>query len=182
MGYLFRMTVKLLVSLLLLLQAQLAWSIESDVFQRAEQFHGDNCTGLLIGVRLGVAAKQALQDAGAKGKLKARYFNHACPVDGIQVVVGTTLGTKAIEVVDKKENRLILSDKTGTHQVEALLTKVAEEKSRRSLDLKKKMEKLPAESQKWRQIKAEADKLQEWFRNAPDGEVVVVRGGRSLER
>ncbi|HEX5773610.1 MAG TPA: FmdE family protein [Geomobilimonas sp.] len=148
---------------------------EEDVYQRAERFHGHTCTGLLIGVRLGLVVKRALRDAGVEEKLTARFHNHSCPVDGIQVAAGTTMGNKAMEVVDKKENRLVLSNKKGTHVVEAKLTRLAEEKGKASLELRKKMGALPDESEKMKQLKIEQENILAWFRTAPDAEVVTVR-------
>jgi len=168
-------TVKILLFLFCLVSVQLGWAAESDVFHRAEQFHGDSCTGLIIGLRLGVAAKQALTARGAEGKLKARVYTNGCPVDGIQVATGATLGTRSIEVIDRKENVLILSDKKGTKQVEARLTPVAQQKSKRSLELKKLLGTAPEGSEKARQLQEEAEAIKAWFRTAADDQVIVVR-------
>ncbi|CAG1001339.1 partial formylmethanofuran dehydrogenase subunit E, partial [Anaerolineae bacterium] len=94
------------------------------------RFHGHTCAGSLMGARLGLAAKVALKEAGGEGKLKARYFDHSCPVDGIQVAAGTTLGNKAMEVVNKNEHRLLLTAEKNGRQVEARLTRLAEEKAK----------------------------------------------------
>jgi len=148
---------------------------DADVYQRAEQFHGDSCTGQLIGVRLGLAAKGALQNIGVVGKLKARFFDQTCAIDGIQVAAGTTMGTNTLEIIDRNENRLELSDINGMHVVEVQLTKLAQEKSKVSLGLKKKMRLLPAESDQMKQLKIEQKSIFSWFRNASDAEVVIVR-------
>lgn len=170
----------LTIFLYLMGQGQIAWGgdascQESDVYQQAEQFHGDSCTGQLIGVRLALSAKRALQKIGAAGKMKARFFNNNCAIDGIQVAAGTTIGTKTLEIIDRNENRLVLSDKEGTHVVEAKLTKLAEEKSKVSLGLKKKMKLLPAESDQMRQLRVEQETIFSWFRNTSDADVVTVR-------
>ena len=148
---------------------------DTDVYQRTEQLHGDSCVGQLIGVRLALAAKGALQKSGVSGKMKAKFFGHNCAVAGIQVAAGTTMGNKSLEIIDSNENRLELSDNKGKHTVEARLTKLALGKSKASLELKKKMKSLPADSDQVKQLKMEQDAISAWFRNATDAEVVTVR-------
>lgn len=139
------------------------------------RFHGHTCAGSLMGARLGLAAKAALKAAGGEGKLKARYFDHSCPVDGIQVTAGTTLGNKAMEVVDKNEHRLILTAEKNGRQVEARLTKLAEEKAKPTRDLSKKARALPAGSPERQRLEKEVEGIYAWFRTAPEAEVVTVR-------
>lgn len=139
------------------------------------RFHGHTCAGSLMGARLGIAAKAALKAAGGEGKLKARYFDHSCPVDGIQVTAGTTLGNKAMEVVDKNEHRLILTAEKNGRQVETRLTKLAEEKAKPARDLSKKARALPAGSPERQRLEKEVEGIYAWFRTAPDAEVVTVR-------
>jgi formylmethanofuran dehydrogenase subunit E len=67
---------------------------DAEVYTFLERFHGHTCAGSLMGLRLGVAAKEALKE---NGKLKAKCFVLARPVDGIQVGAGTTYGNKALE-------------------------------------------------------------------------------------
>lgn len=82
----------------------------SDLYGVLERFHGHVCGGSLMGARLGLAARAALEQSGSKGKFKARYFSLAFPVDGIQVAAGTTCGKRSIEVEDRDEQLLLLSD------------------------------------------------------------------------
>ncbi len=82
----------------------------TDLYEVLERFHGHVCGGSLMGARLGLAARAALELSMSKGKFKARYFSLACPVDGIQVAAGTTYGNRAIEVEDRDEQRLLLSN------------------------------------------------------------------------
>ena len=139
------------------------------------RFHGHTCAGSLMGARLGLAAKAALKAAGGEGKLKARYFDHSCPVDGIQVTAGTTLGNKAMEVVDKNEHRLLLTAEKNGRQVEARLTRLAEEKAKPTRDLSKKARALPAGSPERQRLEKEIEEVYAWLRTAPDAEVVTVR-------
>jgi formylmethanofuran dehydrogenase subunit E len=89
----------------------------------------------LMGLRLGRAAKVALKGSG---KLKAKCFILSCPVDGIQVGAGTTYGNKALEVEDRNELYLVLTDVGSGRQVEARLTKKAEEMGKNYRDLSDK--------------------------------------------
>jgi formylmethanofuran dehydrogenase subunit E len=146
-----------------------------DVYQRAQQFHGHTCTGLLIGIRIGIAAKEALQDAGVTGKLKARYYSRSCPVDGLQVAIGTTCGSKSLKVVDRREHRLVLSGVAGGRTIEAKLTRFADKQRLLSIALKKKMERLPDGAEEKNNLERELADVNFWFRTAPDAKVVALR-------
>ncbi|MBT1070682.1 FmdE family protein [Pelotalea chapellei] len=148
---------------------------DQDVYQRAEQFHGHTCTGLIIGIRIGIAAKEALRAAGVSGSLKAQYYSKSCPVDGLQIAIGTTYSSKSIEVIDHQENRLILSDITGRHRVEAKLTEFADQQRLLSISLKKKIDKLQDDVEGKDRLEQGMDDINSWFRTAPDAEVVELR-------
>lgn len=180
MNRFFPLLMSLTVFLYVMGQCNITWGEDApcpdaDVYQRTEQFHGDSCVGQLIGIRLALAAKEALQKIGVSGKMKAKFFDRNCAVDVIQVAAGTTIGNKSLEIIDKNENRLELSDKTGKLTVEAKLTKLALGKSKVSLELKKKLKSLSADSNQFKQLKMEQEAISVWFRNATDSEVVTVR-------
>jgi formylmethanofuran dehydrogenase subunit E len=137
-----------------------------------ERFHGHTCPGSLMGLRLGMAAKEALKGSG---KLKAKCFMLSCPVDGIQVGAGTTYGNKALEVEDRNELRLILTDVTSGRQVEARLTQRAEEMGKTYRDLSNQGRSCPPGSPDRLRIEKEMGAVLEWFRTAPDAEVVTIR-------
>lgn len=64
-----------------------------NLFEYAVKFHGHTCPGLLIGVRMGVAALNALGvDRSADEELYAVVENDSCAVDGLQTVTGVTFG------------------------------------------------------------------------------------------
>jgi formylmethanofuran dehydrogenase subunit E len=137
-----------------------------------ERFHGHTCAGSLMGLRLSLAAKEALK---GKGKLKAKCFVLACPVDGIQVGAGTTYGNKALEAEDRNELYLILTDVDSGRQVEARLTKKAEEMGKNYRDLSSKGRAYTQGSPEQLQFQKEKDAILDWFRTAPDLEVVTVQ-------
>ncbi|ACH38242.1 hypothetical protein Gbem_1223 [Citrifermentans bemidjiense Bem] len=145
------------------------------IFETLERFHGHACAGSLIGARLGLAAKTALKAAGGEGKLKAKYFANNCSIDGVQIAAGTTAGNKAIEVVDANENRLLLSAEKNGRQVEAHLSRVAEEKAKKFRELRGKGNALPVGSPERLQVERAVEDILCWFRNAPDVAVVQVR-------
>ena len=95
-------------------------------YSQLETFHGHVCAGSIFGARLGLAAREALKEAGGTGKFTARYYDLSCPVDGIQVAAGTTYGNKALTVQDRDEHRLLLTAAGNKRVVEARLTKNAE--------------------------------------------------------
>lgn len=152
-----------------------ASGIDPAFFENLERFHGHTCAGSLMGARLGLAAKAALKDGGGDGKLKARYSNHSCPVDGIQVAAGTTYGNKAIEVVEEKEHRLLLTAEKSGRQVEARLTEAAQEKGKQFRKLKGEASSRPAGSPERLRLESSVEEILSWFRTAPDAEVVRVR-------
>lgn len=149
-----------------------------DLYAALARFHGHTCAGSLMGARLGLAARAALERAGAGGKLKAQYFSHSCPVDGIQVAAGTTYGNGAIAVQDRDEHRLVLSDEAGGRKVEARVTARAMEKARTSRALAKKARALPAGSPERARLEQEVEAIFAWLRTAPEAEVVTLKPGR----
>ena len=145
---------------------------EAELFERLLSFHGHTCAGSLFGARLGFAAKQAVGD---DGKLKAKYFDQSCPVDGIQVAAGTTVGNRVFEVIDRDEHRLILTNKKTGRQVEAVLTAEALETGGKFRELSAKIRSLPPDAPEAAQLKADRETVLDWLRTAPDSAVVDVR-------
>lgn len=143
-------------------------------YERLEQFHGHTCGGSLMGARLGLAAREFFGAEVATKDLRSEYFDHSCPVDGIQLAVGTTLGNQGLEVQDRDEHRLVVTDTRTGRRVEARLTDQALERARQSRELSRKARELPegAEAQR---LRAEVAAVFDWLRNAPQDEVVIVR-------
>lgn len=148
--------------------------VEPALFEQLEAFHGHVCAGSIFGARLGLAAKEALKAAGGTGKFTAIYYDHSCPVDGIQVGAGTTYGNKALKVYDRDEHRLVLKAEGNKRSVEARLTKKAEEKGLASRDLAKKIKELPADAPERVELERKVEEIQAWLKNAPDDEVLTI--------
>lgn len=147
-----------------------------DLFTVLERFHGHTCGGSLMGARLGLAARAALERAGVEGKLQAQYYNSlSCPVDGIQVMAGTTYGNRALEVQDCGEHRLVLSDEKSGRQVEARITTGAMEKAGASREMAKKARALPVGSPERKKLEQEIETIFAWLKTAPETEVVTVK-------
>lgn len=144
------------------------------MYRRLEAFHGHVCAGSIFGARIGLAAKEALKEAGGTGKFTARYYNLSCPVDGIQVGAGTTYGNKALTVKERDEQRLVLTASGNKRSVEACLTKKAEELGLKSRDLGKKAKALPAGSPERVKLEREIEDIYTWLKTAPTVEVVSV--------
>jgi formylmethanofuran dehydrogenase subunit E len=145
---------------------------DEQMYAFLERFHGHTCAGSLMGLRLGLAAKETLKGSG---KLKAKCFVLSCPVDGIQVGAGTTYGNKALEVEDRNELYLILTEVNGGRQVEARLTKEAMEMGKSFRNLSGKARAHPPGSPEHMRLENEIKAVLDWFRTAPDTEVVIVR-------
>ncbi len=152
-----------------------AAGLEQGLYDDLEKFHGHTCAGSLMGARLGSAAKAALKAASGEGKFTAKYFSLSCPVDGVQIAAGTTYGNRAIEVKDKGDHRLVLTAEKNRVQVEARLTRLAEEKGKLSRELSGKARELPVGSPERQRLEAEVEEIFSWFRTAPDKDVVIVR-------
>ena len=147
----------------------------NDIYSFLHRFHGHTCGGSLMGARLGMAAKAALERLGIEGELIAEYFDHSCPVDGIQITAGTTYGNGAITVHDNGVHRLILTDSKSGNQVEAMLTPKAFEKGEATRELRQKYRALPMESSERAKLEHEIDDIFEWLRNADESEVATVK-------
>ena len=145
------------------------------IYDFLHRFHGHTCGGSLMGARLGLAAKAVLERLGRVGKLKAEYFDHSCPVDGIQVTAGTTYGNGAITVHDNGVHRLILTDTKSGNQVEAMLSKEAIEKGEATRELHKKYQTFPKESPERAKLEQEIDNIFDWLCTADESEVVTVK-------
>jgi formylmethanofuran dehydrogenase subunit E len=144
------------------------------LYSQLEAFHGHVCAGSIFGARLGLAAKEALKEAGGTGKFTARYYDLSCPVDGIQVAAGTTYGNKSLTVQDRDEHRLVLTASGNKRAVEARLTKRAEELGLKSRDLGKKAKALATGSPERLNLEREIEDIYAWLKTAPTGEVVSV--------
>jgi len=143
-------------------------------YEFLEEFHGHVCAGSIFGARLSSAAKDALRSAGGKGRLKAVYYKLSCPVDGIQVTIGTTYGNGDLVVEDRGEHRLVLTASGNNVQVEAMLTRKAEDEGLRFRELKKKAKALREGSEERKSLEGEVDEILDWLMYAPTPEVVVV--------
>lgn len=70
-----------------------------EIFQKAGRFHGHTCPGLAIGVRAAVEAIRLLEIKNTHShSLYCIAENRACYVDGIQTVLGCTLGNGNLEI------------------------------------------------------------------------------------
>ena len=125
-----------------------------------------------MGLRLGLAAEEALK---GHGKLKAKCFILACPVDGIQVGVGTTWGNRSLEVENRGEMSMVLTDVERGRKVEARLTEKAMEKGKSYRDLSEKARSQPAGSPERKGFEKDAEAVLDWFRTAPDSDVVTIK-------
>ena len=151
------------------------------LYSQLEAFHGHVCAGSIFGARLGLAAKEALKAAGGKGKFKARYYDISCPLDGIQISAGTTYGNAALVAEDRDEQRLVLTAATNKRQVEARLTKKAEQLGLKSRHLGKKAKALAAGDPKRVLLEQELEQIYTWLKTAPTDEIVVVNTLNSVK-
>lgn len=144
------------------------------LYSQLEAFHGHVCAGSIFGARLGMAAKEALKEAGGTGKFTARYYDLSCPVDGIQMAVGTTYGNKALTVQERNEHRLVLTASGNKRAVEARITKKAEWLGIKSRDLGSKVKSLATGSPERLSLERELADIYAWLKTAPAVEVVRV--------
>ena len=73
-----------------------------EYYKQAGAFHGHWCPGLAIGVRAACEAGQALgtQMADRHNHIQCLAESTACWLDGIQFVLGSTLGNGALKIDD----------------------------------------------------------------------------------
>ena len=167
------LSIILIFAAILLIYTPMAYSSPPDAEMCAflEKFHGHTCPGSLMGLRLGLAAREALN---AQGRVEAKTFIHACPVDGIQIATGATYGNRAVIVEDGKEMALILTDTKTGKQVEARLSQEAVERGKGFRELSGKSRTLKQGSPEHLAVKKEIDDILNWYRTAPDEKVVVI--------
>ncbi|MEW6490199.1 MAG: formylmethanofuran dehydrogenase subunit E family protein [Thermodesulfobacteriota bacterium] len=141
-------------------------------YEALATFHGHTCGGSILGARMGAAAKAALGDSATMGKVRAVYYATACPLDGIQVTTGCTLGNGTIEVKDEKEMKLRLTVDGLPGLVEARPTDAALALGKESKDLAKKARELPQGSPQRVTLEARVAEIFAELKAAPDAEVV----------
>lgn len=136
-----------------------------------EQLHGHTCAGSLMGARLAIAAREAI---GAETGLTATYHDLSCPVDGVQVFAGTTLGNRVLKVEDRDEHLLVLMHRASGRSVRARLTPLAKERGAAYRAAATELRSLPAAAPERAAAQQRRDAILEWFRTAPQQEVVAV--------
>lgn len=72
------------------------------IYEQAGKLHGHYCPGLAIGVRAAFEAKTAIdsQMQDRHNRLQCLAESPACWLDGIQYVLGATVGNGALKIVD----------------------------------------------------------------------------------
>lgn len=101
-----------------------------ELYEKAGELHGHYCPGLAIGVR---AAAEALDILSPEKKGKNLYCiaeSCACYLDGIQVVFGTTVGNKRLEVRDSDEAAFNFYDRESGKSVRLVTAAMPEGMSR----------------------------------------------------
>lgn len=94
--------------------------------QRAADFHGHICPGLLIGYRAALAAQEALGlTRSLDEELVAVVENNSCSVDALQALLGTTFGKgnliwldhgkQVFTITDRKQDRAVRVSFQGEH-------------------------------------------------------------------
>lgn len=147
---------------------------DASVYETLGKFHGHRCAGSLLGARLGFAAKAALGDKAGKGKVRAVYDAAACPLDGIQVSTGCTLGNGTIESKGKKEMRLVLTVDGVPGAVEAKATPQATKLGGEFKELSKKARELAKGSAERVKTEARMEEILKTLESAPDEDLVIV--------
>ena len=76
--------------------------------RRAEEFHGHLGPFLVMGVRMGQTALEALDTKGRKDMLRISLkvpfrVPYSCVIDGVQTCTGCTVGNQRLQVVNTEE-------------------------------------------------------------------------------
>lgn len=145
---------------------------DASLYDALAKFHGHRCAGSLL------AAKAALGDKTGKGKVRAAYDAAACPLDGIQVSTGCTLGNGTIESKGKKEMRLVLTVDGVPGAVEAKPTPEATKLGGEFKDLSKKAKELAKGSPERVRIEARMDEVLKTLESAPEEDLVILKVSR----
>lgn len=140
-----------------------------ELWRRAVDFHGHECPGLAIGVRAAALAMEMGFCPSEDEEIVCVTENDACGVDGIQAILGCTLGKGSLVYrprgkqafsffrrSDGKKVRLVLKDAARgmgrTERIQFLLTAPAEE----VFDVKEPAFDMPETARIFRTIPCEA--------------------------
>jgi formylmethanofuran dehydrogenase subunit E len=106
-----------------------------ELWEKAVEFHGHSCPGLAIGV---VVSKIVLEELGDRAKhreLVALVENVSCTTDGIQVLLGCTLGKK--NLIHKESDKPVFT--------------FYNQKTKRAIRISRKTDPSPKDREKTRQ-------------------------------
>ena len=74
---------------------------EKTLWEQTVEFHGHECMGVAMGHRVGEAAMGVLETKDDSNiEMMAIVENATCPVDGIQVITGCTIGKRNLIIKD----------------------------------------------------------------------------------
>ncbi|MBE0616989.1 MAG: formylmethanofuran dehydrogenase subunit E family protein [Proteobacteria bacterium] len=153
---------------------------EPEFFAALALLHGHRCPMSILGARLGLAARSAL-DAPAGQRLSALYRHQTCALDGIQLATHCTLGNGNLRVEHRGEHRLLLWVEGQSTGSESRLTLAALERGRSFAELRDRVAGLTAGAPDRRQAEATMAQLLRSLESAPEAELVAVRTGVPVE-
>ena len=105
--------------------AWISWNTEEiieirELFETAGLFHGHKCPGLAMGVRAAYEGLKYFGTAKNEHDLYSILEHNACYTDGVQAVMGTTLGRKAIEIRETGATAFNFYDRNTGKQIRFL--------------------------------------------------------------
>lgn len=106
-----------------------------EYYKQAGAFHGHRCPGLAIGVRAACEAGQALgtQMADRHNHIQCLAESTACWLDGIQFVLGSTLGNGALKIEDTGKSAFSFYNPETGESLRLCLLDLPREKPREEL-------------------------------------------------
>ena len=106
-----------------------------EYYKQAGNFHGHRCPGLAIGVRAAFEAGQALgtQMSDRHIRIQCLAESYACWLDGIQFVLGSTLGNGALKIDDAGKSAFSFYNPETGESLRYYLLELPREKSREEL-------------------------------------------------
>lgn len=136
-----------------------------DIFNKVYDFHGHVCLMSTAGIRIALAAMNAIGLKKGEEHLAAFYHAKTCAVDAIQVITGCTFGNNNITVTDERKNMLELVREDSGVGVSVTLRSEVSDRMKSCMELKKNGDP---------KFKQEFQELLKWLQNEEENKVVQV--------
>jgi formylmethanofuran dehydrogenase subunit E len=142
------------------------------MLQKAINFHGHKCIGLVLGTRIAMAGLHALEihDPSNTRDLLVYVEIDRCLADAIQAITGCTIGHRRLKHVDYGKFAATFVDTSKTKAIRVSVREEARELVNKSHGKQGTLDKKQGIGQK-----AETDLMIENYSNMPDDKLLIIK-------